>query len=74
MLNNIKPVIDKVKLNTYKGKNYVVAIKVCEIIRTKGYKTDDALKEIVELAYNSNKFGKRRRISKEEFLKKISDS
>ena len=74
MLNNIKPILDKVKLNTYKAKNYNIAIKVCEIIRTRGYKTDDALKDIVELAYDSNKLGKRRRISKEEFLKKISES
>ena len=32
---------------------------------------DDAFEEIVELAYNSNKSGKRRRISKEEFISKI---
>ena len=74
MLNNIKPVLDKIKLNTHKAKNYDIAIKVCEIIRTKGYKTNDVLKEIVELAYDSNKYGKRRRISKEEFMKKISES
>lgn len=74
MLNNIKPILDKIKLNTYKAKNYDIAMKVCEIIRIKGYKTDDALKEIVELAYDSNKFGKRRRISKEEFIRKISES
>ena len=72
ILNNIKPVMDKVILNTYKAESYNIAIKVCEIIRTKGYKTDDALHEIIELAYDSNKSGKRRRISKEEFIKKIS--
>jgi len=73
ILNNIRPVLDQMSLNTYKAENYNIAIKVCEIIRTKGYKTDEALKEIVELAYNSNKSGKNRRISKEEFLTKISD-
>ena len=74
ILNNIKPVLDKVQLNTYKAEYYNIAIKVCEIIRAKGYKRDDDFKEIVELAYNSNLLGKRRRISKEEFLKKISES
>ena len=72
ILNNIKPIFDKMELNTYKAEHYNVAIKVCEIIRARGYKTDEALKEIVELAYNSNLSGKRRRISKEEFLSKIS--
>jgi hypothetical protein len=74
MLNNIRPVLDKIELNTYKGDCYKVAIKVCEIIKTKGYKNDDALKEIVELAYDSNKLGKRRLITKKEFLSKISDT
>ena len=74
ILNNIKPILDKVELNTYKADNYNIAIKVCEIIRAKGYKTDEALKEIVELAYDSNLSGKRRRISKEEFLSKIYDN
>jgi hypothetical protein len=63
-----------VKLNTYKAESYNIAIKVCEIIKNKGYKTDDAFKEIIELAYNSNKSGKRRRISKEEFLRKAFES
>ena len=74
ILNNVRPLLDKVKLNTYKAIYYNIAIKVCEIIKTKGYKTDNAFKEIVELAYNSNKSGKRRRISKEEFLSKVSES
>ena len=74
ILNNIKPVMDKVTLNTYKAESYNVAIKVCEIIRAKGYKTDEALNEIVELAYDSNMSGKRRRISKEEFIRKISEN
>ena len=68
MLNNIRPILDQIKLNTYKGGNYDIAIKVCEIIRDRGYKSNDAFKEIIELAYSSNKSGKRRRISKEEFL------
>lgn len=74
ILNNIKPVMDKVVLNTYKADSYNTAIKVCEVIRAKGYKTDEALNEIIELAYDSNMSGKRRRISKEEFIRKISEN
>lgn len=66
--------MDKVKLNTHKAEHYNIAIKVCEIIRLKGYKSDDVFKEIVELAYSSNKSGKRRALSKEELLLKISQS
>jgi len=74
MLSNIIPVLNKTKLNTYKGVNYDIAKKVSEIIKTKGYKTDHAFKEIIELAYDSNKTGKRRHISKEELLKKFFTS
>ena len=66
--------MDKVVLNTYKADSYNTAIKVCEVIRAKGYKTDEALNEIIELAYDSNMSGKRRRISKEEFIRKISEN
>lgn len=71
MLSNIKPIFDKVIFNTYKAGHYEIAIKVSEIIKAKGFKSNDAFKEIVELAYESNKLGKRRRISKEELMKKI---
>ena len=71
ILSNIRPILDRVKLNTYKANMYTILIKVCELIKTNGYKTDDAFREIVELAYDSNKKGKRRRITKEEFIKKI---
>nr|ATI20188.1 LAGLIDADG endonuclease [Juglanconis oblonga]ATI20351.1 LAGLIDADG endonuclease [Juglanconis oblonga] len=71
MLNNVIPILDKAKFNTCKGEKYEIAKKVCEIIKTKGYKSDEALKEIVELSYNSNKSGRSRKITKEEFLKKL---
>ena len=67
MLSNIIPVLNKTKFNTNKGVYYDIAKEVSKIIKTKGYKTDDSFKEIVELSYDSNKSGKRRHISKEEF-------
>lgn len=72
ILNNIKPVFDKVTLRTKKAESYKIAIKVCEIITSKGYKSNETFKEIIELAYNSNSLGKRRRISKQELIKKIN--
>lgn len=74
ILSNIKPVLDKLYLNTYKQDMYKIAMKVCEIIKTKDYKSDQVFKELVELAYDSNKLGKRRRILKEEFIKKIDET
>ena len=71
ILDNIKPIFDKVIFNTIRAEHYKIAIKVSEIIRTKGYKTNDTFKQIIELAYNSNKLGKRRKISKQELIKKI---
>lgn len=85
VLNNIKPILDGVKLNTYKGDMYKMTKKVCEILKEKNSfprgtlgkasfplgKSNKTLKEIVELVYDSNKSGKRRKISKEEFIEKI---
>ena len=71
MLNNIKPIFDKARFNTQKAEHYKIAIKVSEIIKNEGYRSNNALKEIIELAYNSNKLGKRRIMSKEEYIKKL---
>lgn len=71
ILNNIKPILEGVQLNTYKGDMYKIIIKVCDILKEKNYKSNKTLKELVELAYDSNKLGKRRKISKEEFIEKI---
>lgn len=74
ILSNIKPILDKCGLKTYKAKHYQIAIKVCELIKSKGYKSEEAFKEIVELAYDSNKDGKRRRMTKDMLLEKLAGS
>ena len=73
ILKNIKPLLDKVKLNTYKANTYNIMIKVCELIKIKGYKSDEAFIKIVEIAYDSNKKGKRRKTTKEQLIKKINE-
>ncbi len=74
ILSNVKPILDKAKFNTQKGEYYKIAMEVCEIISAEGYKSNETFKKIVELAYDSNKLGKRRTISKVELLKKLAPS
>jgi hypothetical protein len=47
-------------------------VKVCEIIKLKGYESDENYIEILELAYDQNKLGKNRALSKDKFIQKIS--
>ena len=51
-----------------KQKQYKIFIEVCKLIKTKGYKNDEDLKTIVDLAWDMNNSGIQRRISKEEYL------
>jgi hypothetical protein len=79
ILNNVAPKLNEVTFNTQKYLHYEILIKVCNIIRTNGYKSDASFKEIIELAYDSNlspcprtgdgpRGGKRRRFTKQEFI------
>jgi hypothetical protein len=68
ILNNIAPKLEGVTFNTQKYLHYEILIKVCNIIKTNGYKSDTSFKEIIELAYDSNLSGKRRRLTKQEFI------
>jgi len=71
MLEKVVPILKDVTFNTQKGGHYEIIAKVSEIIKTKGYKSDDSIKEIVELAYDANKLGKRRRLTKQEFIENM---
>jgi hypothetical protein len=50
ILNTIAPILKKIKFNTVKQKHFEILIKVCEIIKNTGYKKDENLKTIVDLA------------------------
>ena len=65
------PLFKEVKFNTIKQEHYIIIVKVCELIKRKGYKADDDFKTIIDLAYNMNCSGKRRRLSKEQFVEKM---
>ena len=71
ILNNIEPIFKGIKFNTVKQKQYEIFIEVCKLIKTKGYKKDEDLKNIVDLAWDMNNSGINRRISKEEYIAKF---
>jgi hypothetical protein len=72
MLNNILPKFKDIKFNTLKQNHFYITIKVCELIKNIGYKTNKDLKAIVDLAWDMNKAGINRKISKEEYLFNLS--
>jgi LAGLIDADG endonuclease len=72
ILNLIAPIFNNIKFNTLKQTHFEKTIKVCELIKTKGYKTDEDLKTIVNLAWDMNKSGKNRKISKDQYLSKFT--
>lgn len=71
MLDKIYPKLKDIKFNTIKQNHFEKTIKVAELIKNNGYKTDEGLKTIVDLAWDMNKEGKGRKISKSEYLLKF---
>jgi len=74
MLEKIYPKLKDIKFNTIKQNQFEKTIKVAELIKNNGYKTDEGLKTIVDLAWDMNKEGKGRKISKSEYLLKFVPS
>jgi len=72
ILNLIYPLYNITGFNTTKQDHFLKTIQVCEIVVTEGYKSNVNLKKIVDLAYNMNNFGRRRKLTKEEYLKKFT--
>ena len=71
ILNYIEPVFKNINFNTKKQNHFETAIKICKLIKNSGYKTDEDLMNIVNLAWNMNKSGKNRKISKDQYLSKF---
>ena len=74
ILTKIIPVFNQeqsLKFNTIKQVHFEIFVKVCELIKKNGYKSDKDLQLIVDLAWDMNKEGKNRRISKAEYLAKF---
>lgn len=72
ILNKVYPKLKDIKFNTIKQNHFEKTIKVAELIKFNGYKTDENLHAIVDLAWDMNKEGKGRKISKSEYLTKFA--
>ena len=70
ILDRVIPMLNKVIFNTEKNQRYQTMVKVCEIIKLKGYELDENYIEIIELAYDQNKPGNG--LPKEIFIQKMS--
>lgn len=64
------PFIDKYLFHSSKSIHYTIFKKVCQLIYNKPDLSDSDLLNIIELAYNMNKDGKRRKLTKEEYINK----
>jgi hypothetical protein len=69
ILEKILPIFNNTKFNTKKQERFEIVIKVCRLIKIRGYANDEDLKSIVELAWDMNT--SRRKISKVEYLNKF---
>jgi hypothetical protein len=69
-LDKIYPMFRNHPFNTVKQTHFEKTIEVCKLIKIKGYKSDDDLKAIVDLAWDMNNSGKICRLSKIEYLSK----
>lgn len=65
------PFIDKYILHTNKSVHFNIFKQICSIIK-KGNLTDEDMIKIIELGYNMNKGGKRRKFTQEEYLGEIN--
>lgn len=72
ILNNVYPIFQNMEFNSIKQEQFKKFITICEIINTKGYKSNIDLKTIVDLGWDMNQDGKYRRWSKEEYVKKFT--
>ena len=71
ILNKIYPKLKDIEFNTIKQNHFEKTIKVAELIKLNGYKSNEDLNKIVELAWDMNKSGKGRKIDKSEYLLKF---
>lgn len=69
---NIIPFMSKHQLHSVKAEHYSIFEQVINLVNHKEHQTDKGFLKIVNLAYNMNLEGKRRKLSKEEYLKSVN--
>lgn len=70
LLYKVIPVFKTIKFNTQKQKQFDIFVEICHIIKDRGYKNDEDLKEIVELGWYMND-SNTRKLSKEDYLSRF---
>lgn len=71
LVNNVMPVLSNIHLNTIKQDYLPASFKAWVILATNGIGQDDDLRQVVELVYTMNIKGKRRKLSKSDYLKRF---
>jgi len=70
-INNVIPFMDANPIHTAKKDHYLIWKEVCLILNTESKLSQQSLIKLVNLAYNMNKEGKRRKITKDKYLELI---
>lgn len=73
IFNYVIPFMDANPLYTKKMEHYNIWKEVCLILKKEKNLSKSSFLKIVELAYDMNKKGKRRKLSKEEYIKIINN-
>jgi len=71
LINHVIPHFVEYPLHTVKKEYFEIFSQVCHLLKERVHKTDEGLQQIIDLAYNMNKDGKGRRLTKEEFIQKM---
>jgi len=66
------PFMSKHQLHSVKSEHFSIFEQVINLVTLKEHKTNKGFLRIVDLAYNMNLEGKRRKLTKEEYLKSVN--
>ena len=72
LVHNVIPALSNIHLNTSKQDYLSASFKAWEILATNGISQDKDLRQVVELVYTMNIEGKRRKLSKSDYLKRFT--
>ena len=72
LIDYVIPFVESNLMITEKKEHYNIWKKVCFILKRDKLLSKEALLEIVELAYNMNKGGKRRKINKRQYIEIVN--
>ena len=69
---NLLPFMSKHQLHSVKSEHFSIFEQVINLVNLKEHQTNKGSLKIVNLAYNMNLEGKRRKLTKEEYLKSVN--